>query len=389
MTSAARTSGAGLRALAVAFPAGVRTNDYWRQLHPALVAQAQQKTLARLWTERATSSPVAEAFDEEMQRYTADPFRGTRERRILAPGETPLTLELRAARRALDAAALAPAEVDLVLAASFLPDQLGVGNATFLAGELGTRGAAFNVESACSGSLVALQTAAALVQAGAYRNVLCVVSCTYSRVTDERDTLSWTVGDGAAAFLVGPAGAGEGLLGASLRHTAVSCGALSYQLKVEDGAPQVRMEATAKAGRALAEDLRDLPAGELRGRAARRGRDAEGHRLLRLQLAGRLVRGLLRAGAGRAGGPHRGHLPGVRERGPGVDAGQPAPGGHRGAAAAGRAGAAVHGGQRVERRRGGAALGRRAGGERGVRRHPGTTRPSGGRVVPGRRALRP
>lgn len=247
------TAAASLRALAVAFPAGVRTNDYWHQRHPALVAQAQQKTLARLWTERATSSALAQVFDEEMQRYGGDPFRGTRERRVLAPGETPLGLELRAARRALDAAALAPAEVDLVIAASFLPDQLGVGNATFLAGELGTRGAAFNVESACSGSLVALQTAAALVRGGDYRRVLCVVSCTYSRVTDERDTLSWTVGDGAAAFVVGPGPAGEGLLGASLRHTAVSCGALSYQLRLEDGAPQVRMEATPKAGRALRE----------------------------------------------------------------------------------------------------------------------------------------
>ncbi len=245
--------GAGLRGLAVAFPDGVRTNAYWEQKHPQLVAQAKEKTLARLWTERGSQSPVADAFDQEMQRYTQDAFRGTVERRVLGPGETVLGLEEQAARRALAAARLEPEAVDLIIASSFLPEHLGVGNATFLAQALGTRGMAFNVESACSGSLVALQTASALVRNGSYRNVLCVISCTYSRVTDETDTLSWTVGDGAAAFVVSAVPEGEGVLAVKARHTAISCGALQYVQRVEAGAPVLRMEATSKAGRALRE----------------------------------------------------------------------------------------------------------------------------------------
>lgn len=246
--------GAEIKALALGFPEAVRTNSYWHERYPEVVAAAREKTLERLWSHRVADSAAADAFEVAMSPFLADPFRGTVERRVLAEGETPRTLELRAARSALKAAKLSPDQVDLVIAASFLPDQVGVGNATFVAEELGTKGAAFNLESACSSSLVALQTAASLVRAGEYRNVLVVVSCTYSRTTDDTDTLSWTVGDGAAAFVVGPCPAGKGLLGVKALHTGLSCGALSYELEVgADEKPLIRMRATSRAGRALRE----------------------------------------------------------------------------------------------------------------------------------------
>lgn len=246
---------AGMTALALGFPEKVRTNAYWHENYPEVVKAAEKKTLERLWQKREAGAPpseVAAIFDEEMAQYLKDPFRGTKERRVLAEGETSLTIEKRAAERALAAAGKTVEDVDLLLVSSFLPDTLGVGNAAYLAQALGTKGMAFNIESACSGSLVGLQTATALVEAGHYRRVLVVVSCTYSRNADDTDTLSWTVGDGAAAFLVEPVQEG-GVHGFRAMHTALSCGALSHRLEQvgPDRLPAIRMRATSKAGPAL------------------------------------------------------------------------------------------------------------------------------------------
>lgn len=236
---------AGITSLVLSYPEQIRRNSYWHERYPAVVAAAQQKTLDRLWRTRAGTGQAADAFEAELTPYLEDPFRGTRERRVLGPGEGALTLELRAARDAMALERAAAQNVGVLIAASFLPDSLGVGNAAYLSAELGLRCAAFNVESACSGSLVALQTAVALVASGQYPNALVVVSCNYSRAADESDTLSWTVGDGAAAYWVAPVEDGFGLLGCDLVNTSSSCGAMYYEIAT-DGPPRLRMRADPK-----------------------------------------------------------------------------------------------------------------------------------------------
>jgi 3-oxoacyl-[acyl-carrier-protein] synthase-3 len=243
---------AGIRSLAVSFPRTERTPQFWRSRYPELVATAEQQSLAKVWASAEKGEPSKHAFDAEMERFLGDPFRGTARRRVLAPGETALSLELRAAKDAMAAAGVGPDDIDLMIVHSFLPDQIGVGNSAFLSGALGLRGAAWNLETACTSSVVAFQTACALVSAGQYKNVLCVVSCTYSRAADEADTISWFLGDGAAAFLVSAAPEGQGLLGAKIVNTAVTCGTFYYDL-VNDPAkgPVVRMLATPKTGKVL------------------------------------------------------------------------------------------------------------------------------------------
>ncbi|MFC4943050.1 3-oxoacyl-ACP synthase III family protein [Pseudonocardia sp. GCM10023141] len=240
----------GIRSIAVEFPSVVRTNDYWRARYPDVLADAEQKTLAQVFNPTDPTAASAD-FDTEMRPYLADVFRGTVERRALGPGETTLLLEERAARKALDAAGLAPADVDLMICCSFLPEHLGLGDAAFLAQRLGLTGSAWNVESTCSGALVALQTASALVRAGEYRTVLVVVSCTYSRVMDETDTLSWFLGDGAGAYVVGEVPAGQGLLAVNSVHTGETCGAFRWDLDVHEGAPRIAVRAGTNSGRAL------------------------------------------------------------------------------------------------------------------------------------------
>lgn len=239
----------GIQALSVAFPEPIRTNEYWRKRHPDIVASAEQHVLAQVWS-ADDSTPESREFDEEMRPYARDPFRGTVERRILRPGQLPSELELKAARDVMAAAGIGPDDVGLMIVGSFLPDRVGNGNAPFLARDLGLRGAAWNIESACSTSLPALEAAHALVRAGAYERVLVVVSCTYSRVTDPADSLSWFLGDGAGAWLVGRVEPDHGILGMHLAHTGETCGAAWFDPTfLPDGSFRAAMRSARHTGR--------------------------------------------------------------------------------------------------------------------------------------------
>jgi len=240
-----------IQALAVAMPPGIRTNDYYRQRHPELVAEAERAALARLFA-RGDDGAATNLWDEAMAPYLADPFRGTVERRILDANESALSLEVRAVRAMLAAAKMNAGDIDLAIVTSFLPDQLGPGNAAFLARELGLRCPAWNVEATCTSGLVALQTANALVATGQYANALIVVSCAYSRAIDDRDTLGWFMGDGAGAFLVGPAAAGTGCLGFRIVNTAATCDTFYYDLFDDpERGTRPRIQCTPRTGRIL------------------------------------------------------------------------------------------------------------------------------------------
>jgi 3-oxoacyl-[acyl-carrier-protein] synthase-3 len=239
----------GIRALAVAFPELVRENSYWREHHADAVATAEGRALARLFSMKAASE---DPFDIEMAPYAGDPFRGTVERRVLAPGEGSLDLEQRAAGAALAAAGVEP---DAMLVASFMPDSLGAGNAAYLSRRLGLRIPAWNLESACAGAVVGIKTAAALVRAGEYERILVVVSTCYSRALEPADSLSWFMADGAGAVLVGRSPDGDGLLGSHVISTQETCDAFRFELARDaQGAPCIRMRGGSEhAGRLMRE----------------------------------------------------------------------------------------------------------------------------------------
>jgi 3-oxoacyl-[acyl-carrier-protein] synthase-3 len=251
--SAAR--GVGMRSLSVSFPPVVRTNDFWREHHPEMVATVGDKNLQRIWSPQENGP--APNFVAAMEPYLPDPFRGAVERRVLPPGGTALSIELPAAHGALAAAGMGPQDIDLLIVSSFLPDSVGIGNAALVAKALGVRCPAWNVETACSSALVALEQACALVRTGAYRKALVVVSCTYSRVTPVTDTLSWSVGDGATAFVVSELGPGEGLLSTKTVNTAEHCGAIYYELEAGAAGPEIHMHAAKGAGVALQQTSED------------------------------------------------------------------------------------------------------------------------------------
>jgi 3-oxoacyl-[acyl-carrier-protein] synthase-3 len=218
----------GISALALRFPSIKRTKDYFRTKYPDLVNNAERKNLAKLMSLGNTLSQ--NEFDLEMLPYVSDPFRGTVEKWILGPGESSRTLEYHTGKDVLDSAKLAPDDVDLLLVASFLPEEIGFGNAAFVARQLGLKCGAWNLDASCCSTPIALQTACALVQAGMYRNVLVVISCTYSRFFDEDDTLSWFFSDGAGGFLVSSLQPKQGILGTKTVNTSILCDQFSFKL---------------------------------------------------------------------------------------------------------------------------------------------------------------
>jgi 3-oxoacyl-[acyl-carrier-protein] synthase III/acyl carrier protein len=231
----------GIRSLAVSFPNLIRTNDYWIEKSPDLVAQNKPRRvrLSRP-AEPSSDNSGLDIWSQEVAPYLPDPFRGSVERRVLAPDESALTLEYRAAKDALEAAQLSPDEVELAIVTSLFPEQIGLGSAAYLARKLELKCPAWNLESTCSSGIIALQNACALVQAGEYRNVLVVVSHIGSNSVDEEDTLSWSIGDGAGAFVVDSLQPNPGILGSKIVPTAATCGAYSYEL-VTDAQGNSRM----------------------------------------------------------------------------------------------------------------------------------------------------
>jgi len=131
---------------------------------------------------------------------------GIRERRIAAPAETTSDLAEHAARAALAAAGIAPADVDLIVVATTTPDIVFPSTACILQAKLGTRGGpAFDVQAVCSGFVYALSIADRMVAGGLARNALVVGAEVYSRILDWNDRGTCVLfGDGAGAVVLLP-----------------------------------------------------------------------------------------------------------------------------------------------------------------------------------------
>lgn len=132
---------------------------------------------------------------------------GIRERRICAEGENTLTLAKTAAQRAISAAGLTPADIDLIVLATCTPAHPVPSTACFLQHELGCREIpAFDVAAACSGFVYALATASGLFATGSYRNALVIGAEAMSSITDFEDRGTCILlGDGAGAAVIGRA----------------------------------------------------------------------------------------------------------------------------------------------------------------------------------------
>lgn len=231
-----------IRSLAINFPQTIRTNDYWLEKFPDLFAKTRQREVRR--TPATDLIPIPSGIDlwlQEVTPFLADPFRGSVQRRVVAGDESSLMLEAQAARSALAAANLTAADVDLAIVCSLFPSDVGPGLATHLAQQLGLSCPAWNLESTCASALIALQTAQAFVRSGTYRQILIVVSHIGSQAVDDADTLSWSMGDGAAAMVIGADRSDRGILSMQIVPTIATCGAYTHELTIDaHGNPRIQ-----------------------------------------------------------------------------------------------------------------------------------------------------
>ena len=129
---------------------------------------------------------------------------GIRERHIAAEGEFTSDLAEKAARKAIEAAGIAPHEIDLVIVATTTPDRIFPSAACFLQSKLGIAGCpAFDIQAVCSGFVYALTTADQFIKSGAAKCALVVGAETISRITDWSDRSNCILwGDGAGAVIL-------------------------------------------------------------------------------------------------------------------------------------------------------------------------------------------
>jgi 3-oxoacyl-[acyl-carrier-protein] synthase III len=131
---------------------------------------------------------------------------GVSERRVAADGETLVSVAARAGATALDGARVQPADIDLVLVATFTHERLLPNAAPLVAAELGAaRAGATDVGAACTGFISALDLAAAAIESGRAGAALVIGADLVSRVTDYDDRrTAGLFGDGAGAVVVTP-----------------------------------------------------------------------------------------------------------------------------------------------------------------------------------------
>ncbi|QHI98046.1 beta-ketoacyl-ACP synthase III [Xylophilus rhododendri] len=161
---------------------------------------------------------------------------GIRARHFAAPDVASSDLGLQACLRALEAANIGPADIDLIIVATSTPDMVFPSTACILQNKLAqtsdaARGIlgcpAFDVQAVCSGFVYALTVADAMIKTGAARRALVVGAEVFSRILDFNDRTTCVLfGDGAGAVVL-EASETPGILASDLhadgRHVGILC----------------------------------------------------------------------------------------------------------------------------------------------------------------------
>lgn len=210
------TTPVGIWGVGTYLPAVVRTNDWWPE---EVVAGWRERVTGRL--DRPAESAAEERTDgarlvlEAMAELREDPFKGSRERRVMPDGMLTSEMELRAAQEALARAAVDPRDVDMLLSSTSLPDYWMVPNACRTHEALGLPKRCFTLqtEGVCNAFHMQLALARSHIEAGRAKVALLVQSSGTSRLVRREEPMSAWFGDAASAVVVGPVEDGYGVLG--------------------------------------------------------------------------------------------------------------------------------------------------------------------------------
>ena len=153
--------------------------------------------------------PKTVVTNDDLSKYmdTSDEWissrTGIRERH-LAVEETTASMSIEAAKRAMENANVAAAEIDLIILGTVSGDFVTPACACEVQAAIGAdRAVAFDINAACSGFMFALNIANAYIQAGLYRTALILGAETLSKIVDWEDRSTCGLfGDGAGAAVV-------------------------------------------------------------------------------------------------------------------------------------------------------------------------------------------
>ena len=127
---------------------------------------------------------------------------GVTERRI-AVTESTADLALEAAEKALEMSGVSADSIDLILVATITPDRICPTTAGTVQARLGASCPAFDISSACSGFLFALETAAGFFARGTVKRALVIGAERISKIIDWNDrSTAVIIGDGAGAAVL-------------------------------------------------------------------------------------------------------------------------------------------------------------------------------------------
>jgi 3-oxoacyl-[acyl-carrier-protein] synthase-3 len=131
---------------------------------------------------------------------------GIKQRHVAPDGMVTSDMASEAARRALAAAGLTAADVDMIIVGTVTPDMPMPATAAFVQQKLGCGPCpAFDLSAACAGFVYGLSLADSVVARGLARHVLVIGVELLSRVVDWSDRTTCVLfGDGAGAVVVGP-----------------------------------------------------------------------------------------------------------------------------------------------------------------------------------------
>ncbi|HKU70269.1 MAG TPA: beta-ketoacyl-ACP synthase III [Burkholderiales bacterium] len=161
---------------------------------------------------------------------------GIRQRHIAADDEKTSDLALQASRKALEAAGITAADLDLIIVATTTPDMVFPSTACILQAKLGAKNCpAFDVQAVCSGFIYGVSTADQFMRSGQFRNALVVGAEIYSRILDWNDRATCVLfGDGAGAVVLQRSDK-PGILSSHLHADGTHAGMLSVPGSVSGG----------------------------------------------------------------------------------------------------------------------------------------------------------
>ena len=172
-------------------------------------------------------------FDLEKLVDTSDAWiverTGIRERRVAADGEVTSDMAAEAGRRAMAAAGITAADLDMIIVGTISGDMPMPACAAFVQQKLGAKTCpSFDVSAACAGFIYGLSIADRFVRAGGVRYVLVIGVELLSRLLDWEDRKTCVLfGDGAGAVIVGANdGDGRGILSTHLFTDGALAGSL-------------------------------------------------------------------------------------------------------------------------------------------------------------------